>query len=581
MATTHSTLKKTAVKPADTPDLAARRRHRLSVVLAIAVGVALLLAWRLVYWQVIARDQVLRHRAAPQVRPPQQALRGTIRDRNGYLLAVDTTEYTLGVSANLVSDPQALAAKVAPLVGRPEEELVQAFRSNDRYVPIASTLPYTVGQSLINLDEPALVVEPVVKRAYPNGPLAAHVLGFVNAAGEGYGLERTLADWLEGHVSPIAEGTVAEEVKLGARPFAPTREGVDVILTLDRNVQFMAEQELQAAVEEYGAEGGTIIVMDPFTGDVLAMANWPSYDPNEYATTPPERFVNPAIAKQYEPGSVFKPITVAGALDSGAISPNVVYRDTGVIEVGGRLIRNWDGGSRGIITLSEILGYSVNTATAWINVQLGVERFVEYVKAFGFGQPTGLGLGEEAKGYVKEPGDGLWHPSDLGTNAFGQGIAVTPIQMIDAYTAFLNDGAVVQPRLVKAVIDRGRVREMEVRVRSRPVSPETAQLMHELLVKAVKIGIPNARIEGYQVGGKSGTAEVPIPGGYHPTDTIASFIGFAPADAPRFLILVKLDKPKGLYRWGSQSAAPTFQRLARRLLTYWNVPPDEWRTAQQ
>lgn len=579
MAVSHRTLE--GGVRTESASLSARRRHRLFVLQAIAIGVALLLAWRLAYWQVLARDQVLRYRPPSQVRPPQQALRGTIRDRNGYLLAVDTTEYTLGVSANLVGNPDKLAAEVAPLIGQSEEELAQIFSRNDPYIFIASSLPYTVGQALINLHEPALVVEPVVKRAYPNGPLAAHVLGFVNATGEGYGLERALATWLEGKVSLVEEGPVAEEVKLGGRPFAPTRDGVDVILTLDRNVQFMAEQELQVAVQMYSAEGGTIIVMDPTTGEILAMANWPSYNPNLYATTPPERFVNPAIAKQYEPGSVFKPVTVAAALDSRAISPNLVYRDTGLIEVGGRLIRNWDGSARGIITLSEILGYSVNTATAWINTQLGVERFVKYVKAFGFGQPTGLGLQDEARGLVKEPGDGLWHPSDLGTNAFGQGIAVTPIQMIDAYTAFLNTGAVMQPRLVKAVIDHGRIHETEPQVRSRPISPETARLMQELLINAVEIGIPNARIEGYQVGGKSGTAEVPIPGGYHPTDTIASFIGFAPADAPRFLILVKLDKPKGMYRWGSQSAAPTFQRLARRLLTYFNVPPDEWQTAQR
>ena len=561
--------------------LHARRRRRIYVVLAVSVGVALLLAWRLTYWQLVAREQVLRHRAVAQVRPAQQPPRGTIRDRNGYLLAIDTTEYKLGVSANLVAHAESLAREVAPLIGRPEDELVELFSRNDAYIPIAAGLPYTVGQALINLNNPALVIEPVLKRAYPNGPLAAHVLGFVNEAGTGYGVERTMAKWLDGQVPPNTDAPAAEEIKLGARPFAPMREGVDIILTLDRNVQFMAEQELADAIARYDAEGGTIIVMDPHTGDVLAMANWPSYDPNQYATTPPELFANPATAKQYEPGSVFKAITVASALDSGAISPNLVYRDTGVIEVGGRLIRNWDGGSRGLITISEILGYSVNTAVAWINLQLGVERFVEYVRRFGFGEPTNLGLGEEASGFIKEPGDGLWHPSDVGTNAFGQGIAVTPIQMIDAYTAFLNDGVVVQPRLVKAVVNHGHLEETTPRERSRAIAPETARFMQEVLVNAVELGIENARIEGYRVGGKSGTAEVPIPGGYHPTDTIASFIGFVPAGAPKFLILVKLDKPKGVYRWGSQSAAPTFRRLARRLLTYWNVPPDGSQTAQR
>ncbi|MDQ7028334.1 MAG: penicillin-binding transpeptidase domain-containing protein [Ardenticatenia bacterium] len=320
--------------------LHARRRRRIFVVLAVFVGMALVLAWRLTYWQLIARDQVLRHRAAVQVRPAQQPPRGTIRDRNGYLLAIDTTEYKVGVSPNLVAHAESLAQEVAPILGRPEDELVALFSRNDAYIPIAASLPYTVGQALVNLNNPALVIEPVLKRAYPNGPMAAHVLGFVNEAGTGYGVERIMAEWLGGQVPPNEDGDpVAEEIKLGARPFAPMREGVDVILTLDRNVQFMAEQELADAVARYDAEGGTIIVMDPKAGDILAMANWPSYDPNQYATTPPDLFANPATAKQYEPGSVFKAITVASALDSGAISPNLIYRDTGVLEVGGRLIR--------------------------------------------------------------------------------------------------------------------------------------------------------------------------------------------------------------------------------------------------
>lgn len=560
--------------------LAAQRRRRAYFILAIVTGIMAILGWRLFYWQVLERETVLAKRGHTQVKSTEQPARGTIRDRNGYLLAVDTTEYSFAVSGNLIAAPQALAEQVAPIVEQPVEELAASFAKDDPYIPIATGLPLEAGQALINLDHSAFIVEPRLKRVYPNGSVAAHVLGFVNAEGAGYGLEYTFSDLLSGEVSLESKGPVAEEVKLGRRPFAPTRNGVDLVLTLDRNIQFMAEQELEYAIQRYAAEGGTIIVLQPHTGDVLAMANWPTYNPNTFATTDADLFINPAISEQYEPGSIFKAITIASVLDSGVVPPGFVYQDNGFIEVGGEPIYNWDGGARGAVTLTEILGYSVNTATAYLGVQLGIESFLTYVKAFGFGRPTGIELEEEVGGSIKEPGDGVWHPSDLGTNAFGQGLAVTPLQMVAAFTPFLNEGRLMRPRLIRAVVDHGRLIPREPVVAGHPIRPETARLMQSMLVEAVEIGMENAQIDDYRVGGKTGTAQIPIPGGYHPEDTIAGFVGFVPADEPTLLILVKLDKPYGEYAWGSQSAAPTFRRLAQRLLTYQNVPPDHLRTAR-
>lgn len=559
--------------------LARQRRRRAYAILAVIVGVMGLLGWRLTYWQVIAREDVLAKRPLTQINHPEEPARGTIRDRNGYLLAVDSTKYSFSISGNLIARPEELAQDVSALIDVPVDELADTFRRDDQYIPIEAGLTYTVGQKLVDMDEPAFIVEPRLERSYPNGALAAHVLGFVNAEGEGYGLERTFSDWLSGDAPVDTDGPVAEEVKFGGRPFAPSRNGVDLVLTLDRNIQFMAEQELERAIEMYSAEGGTIIVMEPHTGDVLAMANWPSYDPNKFASTSSDHFVNPAISEQYEPGSVFKPITIAAALDTGTISVNTVYEDKGLIEVGGQLIRNWDGGSKGRVTITEILGYSLNTGTAWVNTQLGIDAFLEYVHGFGFGQPTGIGIDEEASGSVKEPGDGSWSPSDLGTNAFGQGIAVTPLQMVTAYTALVNEGQMVKPRLIRAVVDHGRVATLQATLAGQAIRPSTARTMQSMLADAVEIGMKRAQIDGYRVGGKTGTAQVPIPGGYHPTDTIASFIGYVPADNPTVLVLVKLDKPKGEYQWGSSSAAPTFQRLTKRILTYQNVPIDRLRIA--
>jgi cell division protein FtsI/penicillin-binding protein 2 len=321
--------------------------------------------------------------------------------------------------------------------------------------------------------------------------------------------------------------------------------------------------------------------MEPRTGDILAMANSPSYDPNRFGEylDNPDIFQNPAVSKQYEPGSVFKMITVAGALDAGIVSPETIYECLGYIEVGGRVIRNWDGKAYGPRTITEILGFSLNTGTAWLSTSLGAERFYHYLDAFGFGKLTGIDLGSEATGQVKHPGDGLWHASDQGTNAFGQGIAVTPIQMISAAASLLNDGQVMHPRVVKAIINHGHIEEQPVRVRGQSVSPAVAQAMQRMLADAVEMETKPALIEGWRIGGKTGTAQKPIPGGYHATDTVASFIGYTPADDPAFIVLVVLDRPLGLYQWGSQSAARVFNRLAQRILNYYNIPPDAHRMA--
>lgn len=565
--------------------LAQQRTLRGSMVLAFITALTAILGYRLVYWQVIKQDEVLTLANKPTLAASETLPRGTIRDRNGYMLATDSVAYKFGVSPRIVSYPERTARAVAEVTHLDEGRLQELFYRDDAYLVISETVPYTLGQQLVLMNERSFVMEPILNRSYPNGPLASHLLGFVNAERRGLaGIELYYDALLNGEEGvEVPEGQPAEEIKLGHRPFTPTRNGVDLVLTIDRAVQFIAEQELERAIREYEALGGTIIVMDPRTGDILGMASNPSYDPNQYGNylEDPAIFQDPSVSQQYEPGSIFKIITVAASLDTGLVSPDTVWNDPGVYEAGGRIIRNWDGKAYGPRTVTEILGFSLNTGTAWLSTSLGAERFYRYLDQFGFGLPTGVDLGSEAAGSVKHPGDGLWHPSDLGTNAFGQGIAVTPIQMITAVASLLNDGQLMQPRVVKAIVNHGHIQEMPVVVRGQSVSAPIAQTMQRMLADAVEMETPNALLDGWRVGGKTGTAQVPIPGGYHATDTIASFIGFAPADNPTFIVLVKLNRPLGTYQWGSQSAAPTFQRVAQRLLNYYNIAPDEYRVAYQ
>ena len=350
------------------------------------------------------------------------------------------------------------------------------------------------------------------------------------------------------------------------------------MLTIDRTVQYFVERELADAVLRYQAESGTVVVLDPKTGAVLAMASWPTYDPNHFVEADPKLFPDPAVSEQYEPGSVFKVITLAAGLDSGVITPDTTIYDGGVIEVGGRTIYNWDRQPHGTVNMTTVLAKSLNVGASQVAVMLGKERFYTYVRRFGFGRITEVDLDSEGPGTLKIPGDPDWHESDLGTNSFGQGIAVTPLQMAVAVAAIANDGLLMKPYVVQQIIEDDQVRSVQPTVVRRAVLAPTAHTLTQMMTVAVEQEIPLAQVPGYRVAGKTGTAQIPVPGGYHPTLTVASFVGYLPADDPAFVILVVIHKPQ-TSPWGSQVAAPVFARIARQLVNLFDVPPDAVRQA--
>jgi cell division protein FtsI/penicillin-binding protein 2 len=282
------------------------------------------------------------------------------------------------------------------------------------------------------------------------------------------------------------------------------------------------------------------------------------------------------VSAQFEPGSGFKIVTMASALQSGVVTPESKYVDTGYIEVGGVMIRNWNRAAWGPQDMTGVLQHSLNVGSAMLAVKMGPQKYYNYLSAFGIGQPTNIDLSGEATGRVKRPGDRDWYESDLGTNAFGQGVATTPIQLLVAASAVANQGAMMQPHLLEKVVDGNSVHSTRPQVLGRPISPDVASMLSNMLQTSVERETASVLVKGYKIAGKTGTAQIPIPGGYDKEKTIATFIGWGPVDDPQFIVLVKLDKPRTSI-WGSETAAPTFGELARRLVVLMKIPPDNVR----
>jgi cell division protein FtsI/penicillin-binding protein 2 len=533
-------------------------------------------------YQTEVEDLVRRQYALPE--PPW----GSIRDRNGDLLVGNVPVYDVGAEVNLVRDPLEAARQLASLLNRPESELVADLTAPAEseglvWRMLAKHIPAESAEQIEALNWPWLTLTPTWERYYAEGALAAHTLGFVNQDGRGYGVQAYQRRFLQGETvarigvvggnnSPLP-GDMAEE---GGLPYP----GTDLRLTIDRTIQAYVEGELDNALREYKAESGTIIVMNPRTGELLAIANRPTYEPYRYADYAVDNakiFQDPAVSIPYEPGSVFKIITVAAAVDSGRATLDWSYQDRGGLEYGGIIVRNWSGGAYGQQNLQGLLSHSLNVGAATLSTQvLGPELFYKYVKAFGFGQPTGVEVSNEAAGLVHTSTDWDWADSYLATNAFGQGIAVTPLQMATAAAALANDGVMMQPHIVaERRYPDGSVVPIPPRPLGQPVSAETARVVSGLLANAVAKEVPEALVEGYRIAGKTGTAQIPGVGGYEPEDVIVSFVGYGPLPDPQVLILVKLDRPDVPYtmRWGSMTAAPVFQKIATRLFVLLGIPP--------
>jgi len=504
------------------------------------------------------------------------ALRGPILDRRGAPLATSTATESLFVQPRSVGDPVRVATRLAPILGQPEREVHAALTSARPFVWLRRKLPPTMADQVRALREPGLGFLPESLRLYPNRELAAHVVGFEGAEGGLEGVERAFNTELAG----VPGKAIAGRDALGREVAAPhllkaPQPGHGVALTIDSAIQYIAEREIDAAYRRTHAKAAMAVVLEPRTGDILAMAIRPTFNPNTFLDVPSaDYWRNRAVTDPFEPGSTFKAIMAAAALEEGVVKPDDrIYGENGAITLAGATIHDWK--KYGWLTFAEVLQNSSNVGSIKVGLSLGRERYHRYMKAFGFGTTTGVGLAGESRGLLRDPQ--RWSLLSLPTMSIGQEISVTALQLVAAFGAIANDGTLMQPRLVRSTMDPdGREeRRFEPRAVRQVISPETARTLTGILVRVVESGTGHfAAIPGYAVGGKTGTAQKldPATGRYSRAPGVLSFVGFAPADDPRFAMLVMLDEPKN-EKWGSEAAAPVFNAIGREILRYLEVAP--------
>jgi len=544
----------------------------------IKIGIVLfciILVARLVNFQILQGEILAEHGISEYI-VIQRPARGTVYDRHGAVLAANGADYQIGATPNMVLKPGELANALAPILQEPVYQLKAKLQSNRPYVLIAGRVPAEMAESIRSLPYEGLQIEPLPRRFYPQGKLMSHTLGYVNFESNG-------RSGVEGYYNRELAGEAASRVMnlspLIISPESSARPGVDLVLTIDRTVQFTVEQHLRNALKNYDAVSGSIIVMDPKTGAILALASEPGFDPYTFYKIETDSLQNPIVSKQFEPGSVIKLITMASALDSGAANPESTYYDTGELYVGGHKTMNSTREAYGTVDMTTLLAQSLNVGAATLALWMGADTYYDYMQSFGFGRPTGIDIMSEAGGLMPLPGNPMWEESFLATNAYGQSLAVTPLQMITAISALANDGKMMQPYIVQEMRGENSTYVTKPKVLSQPISKETAQQVTAMAANALSIAIPQAGVPGYTVAGKTGTAQIAENGIYLPDAVIGTFAGYLPADNPEIVIYVKLDRP-GI-PWGSLTAAPTFSTLARELVVLLDIPPDSVRLDQE
>ncbi len=554
---------------------------RYRFVLLLIVGFFLLIFSRLFYWQVVKAEELSSLGQSQYGRFIKlYPRRGEILSADNFPLVSNKLSYLVFANPKQIKDKKKTVDELSSLL-KVDSASMSALLSLDKlWVPLGNKVDEDTKTAIYKKNFPGIGFEEQSTRFYPEASMAASLLGFVgkNSIGEdkGYvGLEGYYDLQLRGKPGLAVEVSDVFGRPILSRMDNNTKEvtGRSLILSLDRAIQFMAEQSLKDGIEKYGAEGGMVGIINPKTGGLLAMVSFPSFDPRTYYTYEERLYKNPFISNLYEPGSTFKSLIMAAGLDGGVVKPDTTCPSCDKpASIGGYEIRTWNNQYQKDISMIDVILHSDNTGMVYVSQQLGLERMVSYLEKFGIGQTTGIDLEGETASVLKDKEK--WYSIDVATTSFGQGISVTPIELLDAFSSLANGGVRMAPHVVEKIqTSDEQIIILPTKELSRPVSAKTAKIMTEMLVNAVNNGEAKwARLKDYRIAGKTGTAQIPIAGHYDPNKTIASFIGFAPADDPKFAMLVIIDRPTSSI-YGSETAAPIFFDIARKILQYYQIPP--------
>ncbi len=554
---------------------------RYKIVFISIVFFFFLIILRLFYWQVIKASELsdmaqAQYGTAIKILPQ----RGDIETSDGFPIATSKITYLVFANPQEIKDK----ANSVDLLSRYldiDVASISADLSLDKFwVPLEHGLSVENKQKIESLDLPGIGFSQEYERHYPEASMAAQLLGFLGKDEQGndkgyFGLEGYYDRLLKGK-----EGAAIQVHDAFGRPILAKMnsnqseaDGQTLVLNINRAFQFLVEKKLKDGVEKYGAQSGMVGIMDPKTGGILAMASYPKFDQRHYQDYSSDLYVNPFISDLYEPGSTFKPIVMSAALDKNLVTPQTKCNIcSGPVSVSGYEIHTWNDKYFPGINMIETIQHSDNTGMVFVAQKMGVDQMITALNEFGIGSNTGIDLQGEVSAPLKPKSD--WYAVDLATTGFGQGISVTPIEILDAIGAIANEGKRMEPHVVNAVENsEGKLVKIPPKVTDSPISPQTAKVMTEIMVNAVNKGEASfARLKGYRIAGKTGTASIPIAGHYDPNQTIASFVGFAPADNPKFVMLVILDRPTASI-YGAETAAPIFFDIAKTLLEYYQIAP--------
>lgn len=566
---------------------------RFQVLKFFFILIFVMIILRLFYWQVLRSDDLTALAEKQHVYNSSiEAPRGNVYSQDGAILASDKPVFTLFGQPKLIKDKDSVSEKVAKILAaaHPEprnpnlflllrKEIKETLSQDLFWVPLQKNVDWNTKSEIEKLNLTGVGFDNQLSRLYPEASSAAHVLGFVGSDSLGrqtgyFGIEGYYNGELKGRAGSLIEEKDAYGLPILTGKFVKSdaKKGYDLILNIDRTVQYLVEKKLKEGVEKYGAKTGSVVVLDPQTGAVLAMASFPNYDPNNFNSFPKEYFKNPIVADTYEPGSTFKVLVMAAAINEGLVKPDTKCdMCSGPVLVSGNYIRTWNNKYYPDTTMADVIIHSDNTGMVFTGRKLGQDRMYKYIQEFGFGKHTQIDLQDEVSSDIRPINE--WREIDLATSSFGQGIAVTAIQMVTAVASIANGGKVMEPHVVSSIKASDRYINIQPKVFSQPLSEETAKIVTQMMVDAVEKGEAKfVSIPGYKIAGKTGTAQIPVAGHYDQTKTIASFVGFAPADKPKFVMLVRYQEPSASI-FGAETAAPTFFAIAKELFTYWGIPP--------